>query len=528
MTKICRLLSTVEGIPHQTVRTGDCLTIGRNRRCRIRDITCSRSHCTVTFDGQHVCVKDCKTHETQNLSNGQLLSGNGFQYKIVFVDQTGDEDEDQMDATNGFHITDNDKSSADTHESNDLDQTMDVTKSSGVTEWMSLCANRVHICKFLGGGRNSASIAAFDFDDTLVTPKSGNKFAIDSDDWRLIDKQLPKKIEKLIERGYRFVVISNQLPISQGRYKLEDIQHRFESALTDIGVPCLVMLAAFDDIYRKPRPGLWQLLANELNDKPIDLTTSFFVGDAAGRKKQLNGRSDHSSVDLLFAANSGIPFLTPERFLTDVKPKIVSSDTSYCGFDISVFRPKKCDNNFIATQFGSDKQYRNISDLLANYSSKLHVIIFCGLPASGKSSFYTNYLQKFGYIYISRDELKTMERCHKKCETSLKNRQNCVIDNINVEPSARKQWVALSEKYSAVPLLFFFDVSVEQSLHNNKFRRIIGVNSPVTDLVIRSQNKNLTKPMATENFETIYKINFVSKFRKQEHELLYFMYLSER
>ena len=345
-----------------------------------------------------------------------------------------------------------------------------------------------------------------------------------------MDKSLPERLEKLVKKGFRFVVISNQLPISQGRAKAEDIYHRFESALTAIGVPCLVMIAAFDDIYRKPRPGLWRLLAEEFNDNlPIDLTNSFFVGDAAGRKKQLNNKSDHSSADLLFAANSCIPFLTPERFLSDVKPKSWdSTKSSYSGLTITTFRPKREDISYLATKVGSDIKFKDINELLAQYSGKLIVIIFCGLSASGKTSFFRNHLKKLNYFYISRDEMKTMDKCHKMCETQLKSKQNCVIDNTNVDLSGRKRWVEICHKYCAVPLLFHFDITVEQSLHNNKFRRVVGVNSPVTDLVIRSQNKNFIKPTLSEGFESIFKINFVPNFLSEENQSIYFMYLSER
>ena len=381
----------------------------------------------------------------------------------------------------------------------------------------------------MGGGVGSSYIAAFDFDGTLVDTKSGKKFPTDKNDWRLFDKSLPKRMAKLIDDGFRFVIISNQLPLSQGRYKLEDIQHRFEGTLNAIGVPCLALIAAYDDIYRKPRPGLWRLLSQEFNDRPIDLKTSFYVGDAAGRKKQLNGKSDHSSVDLLFAANANIPFLTPESFFRDVKPKCWdSTKTYYSGLTITTFKPQKGDPSYIATKLGADNRFKDINELLADYSKKLHIIVMCGLSACGKTSFYNNYLKKLNYFYISRDEMKTMEKCHKVCEHHLKDRHNCVIDNTNVESSARKKWVDICHKYSAIPILFYFDISVEQALHNNKFRRIVGVNSPVTDLVIRSQNKHFDKPTVSEGFESIFKVNFVPKFGEEEHQIIYFMYLSER
>ncbi len=108
-----------------------------------------------------------------------------------------------------------------------------------------------------------------------------------------------------MRNGYRFVVISNQLGLSQKRIKLNEIKHRFEATLTAIGLPCLVLIAANDDIYHKP--GFWQLLNNESSDKPI-VSMSETPPDI---KIQLNGKLDDSSADILFAANNNISFLTP-------------------------------------------------------------------------------------------------------------------------------------------------------------------------------------------------------------------------
>ena len=42
------------------------------------------------------------------------------------------------------------------------------------------------------------------------------------------------------------------------------------------------------------------------------------------------------------------------------------------------------------------------------------MIIFCGPPGGGKSTFWKNYLPK--YIRINRDTLKTKEKCYKVAE----------------------------------------------------------------------------------------------------------------
>ncbi|MCI30349.1 polynucleotide 3'-phosphatase ZDP-like, partial [Trifolium medium] len=51
-----------------------------------------------------------------------------------------------------------------------------------------------------------------------------------------------------------------------------------------------------DDPFRKPKPGMWQLMEKHFNSGiTIDMDQSFYVGDAAGRE------SDHSDADIRFA-----------------------------------------------------------------------------------------------------------------------------------------------------------------------------------------------------------------------------------
>jgi bifunctional polynucleotide phosphatase/kinase len=57
------------------------------------------------------------------------------------------------------------------------------------------------------------------------------------------------------------------------------------------------------------------LLAQKNGGEEIDLTQSFYCGDAAGRAQGWapKKKKDFSSSDRLFAMNIGIKFLTPEE-----------------------------------------------------------------------------------------------------------------------------------------------------------------------------------------------------------------------
>ena len=66
---------------------------------------------------------------------------------------------------------------------------------------------------------------------------------------------------------------------------------------------------------------MWSLMEKRLNCTvsnltiflPIDISSSFYVGDAGGRIHK-DGKKDHSNSDLLFAKEVKCEFYTPEQF----------------------------------------------------------------------------------------------------------------------------------------------------------------------------------------------------------------------
>jgi bifunctional polynucleotide phosphatase/kinase len=157
-----------------------------------------------------------------------------------------------------------------------------------------------------------------------------------------------------------------------------------------------VFIASDDDEYRKPSTTMWDLLESKYNGKvKVDRKESFFCGDAAGRKTKTH--KDFSDTDLKFALNVGVKFQTPEVcFLGEKEEQI----------EVKGFNPKS-----IPTAGELVEGEKGIKEF--PFVEK-EMIIFCGPPGGGKSTFWQTYLQK--YERVNRDTLKTKEKCYKVAE----------------------------------------------------------------------------------------------------------------
>ena len=79
-----------------------------------------------------------------------------------------------------------------------------------------------------------------------------------------------------------------------------------------MGLPFQIFVATCKakekDAFRKPETGMWEELGRRNGGIKPQQEKSFFVGDAAGRKK------DHSDTDKEFAKAAGLKFFTEDEF----------------------------------------------------------------------------------------------------------------------------------------------------------------------------------------------------------------------
>jgi len=160
-----------------------------------------------------------------------------------------------------------------------------------------------------------AKIAAFDFDDCLAKTSPAG---FDPNAWKMLFPHVPVFLKNLHSSGHKIVVVTNE---SMDRFKQPDAINkailkktgRLDGFAAACGVPLQLLCATAKDEYRKPAVGAWTFLVNKGNGgvKP-NLSSSFFVGDAAGRPK------DHSDSDKAFAEAVGISFHTETVFFKEL------------------------------------------------------------------------------------------------------------------------------------------------------------------------------------------------------------------
>ena len=208
-------------------------------------------------------------------------------------------------------------------------------------------------------------------------------------------------------------------PKAGAQKRVNDFKQKGSAVLENLNLPTTLYAATARDIYRKPRSGMWKEICDDYDipENKVDLAQSFFVGDAGGRIASLSKgqdgvaatAKDFSCSDRNFAHNVGIPYQTPEEYFLGEKPRDFKRD-----FDLSSFPYEE--NTVTAA---GEPKVEKVNDR--------DIVLFCGPPGSGKSTFYWNHLKPLGYERINQDTLKSRDKCVKVAQEHLKEGDSIVI-----------------------------------------------------------------------------------------------------
>lgn len=361
-------------------------------------------------------------------------------------------------------------------------------------------------------------IAAFDLDGTLIKTKSGKQFSDDPLDWRWWHPRVPGEVRKVYEEGYRVVILSNQgginlRPAPKGKApsapkRLPAWKQKLEAVLAQLDIPISVYAATGKDIFRKPRPGMWKELCEDydLADHEADKDGSFFIGDAGGRVIERAGEvKDFSCSDRNFAYNVGINYKTPEEYFLDEVPRRFQRDLDF-------------------TIHAHGHRTPETLPLVFSKTDRQEIVIFCGSPGAGKSSFYRTNLEHLGYKRVNQDTLKSRDKCIKVAREHLEKGESVCVDNTNPDVETRTHWINLAKNHQIPIRCVWFKTQLSVAEHNNAVRAMNKqLNFEARELVPKvafvSYEKRFKEPKLSEGFVEVIEHEFRFNGTQEDHDI---------
>lgn len=153
-----------------------------------------------------------------------------------------------------------------------------------------------------------------DLDHTLISPRSGDTFPQDVNDWQFMRNVLSLLGSRLYESSRNnepelFIIVTNQGGVAAGFQAKEEVEQRLADIVAAMrnsfgsyarGMELPVYISYANDGDRKPQPGMAHKAAAEHG---LDLSQCLMVGDMAS--------------DQLFATNAGMQFAWAADFFNN-------------------------------------------------------------------------------------------------------------------------------------------------------------------------------------------------------------------
>lgn len=135
----------------------------------------------------------------------------------------------------------------------------------------------------------------------------------------------------------------------------------------------------------------------------------------------------------------------------------------------------------------------------------MQMIIFCGVQASGKSTFYQQYFSNT-HLRLNLDMLKTRHRENLLFEAALSSKTKMVIDNSNINIEARSRYMARALAAGFEVIAYYFATDLNSTLQRN-CQRTGKANIP--EAGVRATYKKIEIPKLSEGFQAIYQVRIL-------------------
>ncbi|WP_411691614.1 AAA family ATPase [Acinetobacter gandensis] len=135
----------------------------------------------------------------------------------------------------------------------------------------------------------------------------------------------------------------------------------------------------------------------------------------------------------------------------------------------------------------------------------MQLIIFTGVQASGKSSYYLLNLYH-SHLCINLDMLKTRHRENMIFEAALASKTKMVIDNTNPDRMSRARYIQRALDAGFEVHSYYFETELSSSLERNRHR--VG-KANIPEVGVRATYKKLEIPKLDEGFDAIFKVKII-------------------
>ena len=132
----------------------------------------------------------------------------------------------------------------------------------------------------------------------------------------------------------------------------------------------------------------------------------------------------------------------------------------------------------------------------------MQLIIFTGVQASGKSSFYLLNLYH-SHLRINLDMLKTRHRENMIFEAGLSSKTKMVIDNTNPTRADRERYIQRAIDAGFEVISYYFETDLNSTLSRNAQR---AGKANIPEVGVRATFKKLQVPSFDEGFSQIFRI----------------------
>ena len=130
----------------------------------------------------------------------------------------------------------------------------------------------------------------------------------------------------------------------------------------------------------------------------------------------------------------------------------------------------------------------------------MQAIIFCGIQASGKSTFYCQRLLN-SHVRISLDLLRTRHREALLLKLCLDTQARFVVDNTNPAVAERQRYIGPAKAAGYEIIGYYFSSSAADALRRNQQRPAA---EQVPERGIRGTRARLELPSYAEGFDALY------------------------